>query len=507
MSNTLTKTKSINSTNSVDRCESDSREVNLNGFNRFDPKYISIGPKALRESIYGPTNINKCATLRHGGRYGGSLIERGSNPVLKKASPPSVATVSKEFNVPDVMPANTLRTAIDNNMRNIYDGSNSSLVGVSSRAFGTEYEKNGPNLLYKRSEPSHQMMKSIKMNDNSSVNNNRLTQPAVYSINAPSYQTLTKVPQHVKTHHSITILNQLSKEDQTNREMSTKQLLLNQSVAPNKISILSQPLPSLPVKTSKNLGNQQLLSASNLDHFRSKSVGTSDEFEIGCTSINRSYNTQNSTEQSTVYQAQKSDQPPLLPPKNRPRNHHTNKSTLKQCQKPPQIQPNIKTVSSSQKPSRLSSNEHSRCASYQQQSTYSTFGFDYDRAKREFRTHHMNRDDNRHVSTRNTLERESNSDETRLLSSNYRHPKTTHRVKENVSQGMVDFIKMNDQQKPESNNVRQYKFNSNISSTNPHRKVKDDNMHAHRPTGTNSRNMNYNYGDSMDLTGKIEKIL
>lgn len=464
MSNTLTKAKSNNSTNSVDRCESDSREVNLNGFNRFDPKYISIGPKALRESIYGPTNINKCATLRHGGRYGGSLIERGSNPVLKKASPPSVATVSKEFNVTDSMPANTLRTVIDNNsMRNKYDGSNASLIGVSNSAFASEYETNGTNLLYERSEPAQQMMKPIKTNEISSVNN-RSTQPAVYSINAPSYQTLTKVPQHAKTQQSMTILNKLSKEDHTN----VSALKINTSVAQNKISILSQPLPSLPCKTGKSLGNQQLLSASNLDHFRSKSVGTSDEFDICRTSINRSYNAQNFAVQSTVYQAQKTDQPPLLPPKNRPRNHQTNKSTLKQCQKPPQTQANIKTISSSQKPLRLPTNEYNRCASYQPQSSYSTFGYDYDRAKREIRTHHLNREDNRHISTRNTLGRESHSDETRL-SSNYRHPKTTHKVKENVSQGMVDFIKMNDQQKTESNNVRQYKLNSNISSTNPHR--------------------------------------
>uniref|UniRef100_A0A182T330 Protein tweety homolog n=1 Tax=Anopheles maculatus TaxID=74869 RepID=A0A182T330_9DIPT len=54
--------------------DKDPRDISNNGFNRFDPKYVSIGPKAIRNTVNNVTaNVNKCATLRHGGRYGGSL--------------------------------------------------------------------------------------------------------------------------------------------------------------------------------------------------------------------------------------------------------------------------------------------------------------------------------------------------------------------------------------------------------------------------------------------------
>ncbi|KAJ6636227.1 Protein tweety-2 [Pseudolycoriella hygida] len=83
----------------------ESREVPLNGFNRFDPKYVSIGPKALRDQHFGITN--KCATLRHGGRYGGNLgldKSQGPNPSphLKKAQPPSVATKKSTMKYSDL---------------------------------------------------------------------------------------------------------------------------------------------------------------------------------------------------------------------------------------------------------------------------------------------------------------------------------------------------------------------------------------------------------------------
>lgn len=102
--NTNTLPKKLNSTNSIDQTEPESREITLNGFNRFDPKYISIGPKQLRESSFSAASAaaNKCATLRHGGRYGGGLggsVDKGAGPTpqLKKAQPPSVSTVSKEY--------------------------------------------------------------------------------------------------------------------------------------------------------------------------------------------------------------------------------------------------------------------------------------------------------------------------------------------------------------------------------------------------------------------------
>ena len=84
--------------------DKDPRDVSNNGFNRFDPKYISIGPKAVRGSnnlnVVAATS-NKCATLRHVGRYGGSLKTSSgglaTSPNLRSAKIPSIATVSKDY--------------------------------------------------------------------------------------------------------------------------------------------------------------------------------------------------------------------------------------------------------------------------------------------------------------------------------------------------------------------------------------------------------------------------
>nr|AAM51041.1 SD02285p [Drosophila melanogaster] len=103
----------------------DPRDVTNNSFNRFDPKYISIGPKAVRGqnnnlnimSVAG--GANKCATLRHVGRYGGSLKGVSAvnatpspaaapavhSPNLRSAKTPSIATVSKDYcQQPDCIP-------------------------------------------------------------------------------------------------------------------------------------------------------------------------------------------------------------------------------------------------------------------------------------------------------------------------------------------------------------------------------------------------------------------
>lgn len=200
--------KSNNSNCSSDQYELDPREIPLNGFNRFDPKYISIGPKALRETSLMTTNL-KCATLRHGGRYGGSLTERGLNPVLKKASTPSVATVSKEFNV-----SNVNSVEIKNNITNC------SLTGVNNnRNSGSYYS-------HKRS--------TVQQPNENNVSEYNLKR--IYSIEQPNFGK----------HPNSKILSNS-----------------------HKISILNQPLPEIPPKIKHIQRNQQLLSASSLNKNRS----------------------------------------------------------------------------------------------------------------------------------------------------------------------------------------------------------------------------------------------
>lgn len=79
----------------IDVCDNkDPRDVSKDGFNRFDPKYVSIGPKKGANNLTAAINSNKCATLRHGGRFGGSLsVARGGtspSPNLKNVSQPVI---------------------------------------------------------------------------------------------------------------------------------------------------------------------------------------------------------------------------------------------------------------------------------------------------------------------------------------------------------------------------------------------------------------------------------
>lgn len=242
--NTLTKAKannSNNSNNSLDRCidTPDSREIPLNGFNRFDPKYVSIGPKALRESTFASTNLNKCATLRHGGRYGGSLsssFDRGTNPVLKKATPPSVATVSKEFNATTTTttfsaPPQTVSTATNTStfVNTAYNSrSNTSLAGVGS-GFASGYETDsGSTVPYRRSA-----MKQIS-NDSSSTFKREPTpienrppvetpQASVYSIDAAAtYRSSAKTPQHSQKQAYHQAQQQQMEQQMQVRELQSK---------------------------------------------------------------------------------------------------------------------------------------------------------------------------------------------------------------------------------------------------------------------------------------------
>ncbi|XP_061400812.1 alpha-protein kinase 1-like [Musca vetustissima] len=91
--------------------DKDPRDVSNNSFNRFDPKYISIGPKAVRGNnnlnVLAAATANKCATLGrpHGVRYGGSLRGTSPSPNLRSAKTPSIATVSKDYcPQPDCIP-------------------------------------------------------------------------------------------------------------------------------------------------------------------------------------------------------------------------------------------------------------------------------------------------------------------------------------------------------------------------------------------------------------------
>lgn len=331
---TLARGKNEHSNNSIHRIESDPREIPLNGFNRFDPKYISIGPKSLREN-YTAMNSSKCATLRHGGRYGGSLSDRGANPVLKKASPPSVAIVSKEFNASS-MNIYEENNAVDNvrsDIKTIYNLSNTSIAGVS----GTSRYNNSECLSYKQSSSKH--IKDIETNSgNYNYDSYNFIPRTVYSI-----ESQTKAPS----------LKSQSVLEQSHKILPLETSRLKEDAGPLKASIVSQPLPAIPPKNNQSHRNQQLLSASNLNKHRS--IPLSNKYPN---------NIQNcSNQKSTIVSAtyKKEDQPPVLPPKNR---NLQNKSIYKNNH----IQPGNKN--------RSFSRETGKSQKKIGHVTYSTFGYD-----------------------------------------------------------------------------------------------------------------------------------
>lgn len=511
----------------------------MNGFNRFDPKYISIGPKALRESAYATTNINKCATLRHGGRYGGSLTDRGTNPVLKKASPPSVATVSKETHLSDTAVENELNnnsnnnnsssnannsSTISNNINNnsnlnntnfnnnnstnvtAYTGSNA-LIGVSSGDVVSGYETDtGVNFpSYKRSD--QQRFNTMKYDDMKT--NNRVLQPStVYSIDA-SYHTLSRATQHAKSHQSPATINQYqySKQVQTQPPLPVKQLPPPSSTGMSNISIINQPLPDIP-QTSHSQRNSQPLSASNLEHYRSKSMGRGETYDPNVVQ-KFSHNTSRNREIRTVQPkpiaqapiknvmppAQKVDQPPMLPPKNKNKDQHSMKSTMKQSQIQNQKQHQIHAgVSTTPKVAKPIPTEHHRYPSsdqHQHQTVYSTFGYDHSRDNRRYV-----RESSREMASKNAYAREYHNEPSKSSS---RQHTTPHKSREHMH-GMVDSHKMSDCQYPEPSSRH---YNQNLEHTAPysHRRVPDE-SHSYRTMESNRRNYNINRGDSTDLTGK-----
>lgn len=471
------------SNNSIDRCESDSREIPLNGFNRFDPKYISIGPKALRDTSLTSKNMNKCATLRQGGRYGGSLTERRMNPVLKKASPPSVTYFPKKINCTKSINTNVL----NNNINTIYDGSNTSPTTAGISGYETD---SGTNFSYKRS-----MFKPSKVECNSNLVDNQRKSGTVFSIEPPPYPYLAK---------SI----QLTRSEQINNPTLQTRCAQSQPVLPVKqshlkavqgfvkMSIVNQPLPNIPPKLSANQRNQQPLSASNLDIYRSNniniSIKNSNDFQ------DRSSQTKRSTA-STINPLQMIDQPPKLPPKNRKK--VVTRLNLKQNNsKQTHLQSVTKTLPHSQKPLKYKSDERDKKCTNFHNTDYSTFGYDY--SVREIRSCRTESEKNRHIMSQNY---DSSASEHHFKQTTYRqpsHPAIVHKPK---SRDYNDFSKYHDYHHVVSNKSKICNPCTNTTLMKTNRRSRDDAYSVR--TINNDHPLNLNFGKCTDSTGNSRSDL
>lgn len=254
----------------------------MNGFNRFDPKYVSIGPKALREQK-SVSNSSKCATLRHAGRYGGGLTERGLNPVLKRASPPNVATFQKKLDIDKI---NILKSKQLNCKTNNFTGSSNIIVLDSE-------DECGISVMTLENQP-----KNVFNNMTSKYNKNHQTS-TVYSIETSSYQPSPKNCRKINSKQPSAINVPISCEN-------------------SSISILKQPLPEIP-------NGKQPLSASNLKKFEvinnmtDKNRSKSYDIRMEILSLKKQSGKSfcSSIPTQVMY-----EQPPQLPPKNKNKNKH-----------------------------------------------------------------------------------------------------------------------------------------------------------------------------------------
>lgn len=292
----------------------------LNGFNRFDPKYVSIGPKALRDQHFGVAS-NKCATLRHGGRYGGNLgLDKSQGPTpsphLKKAQPPSVATVSKEYN-----------QSQQTNQMHTFDG----LSTLPQKKSSMKYSDHIANKNESEMKP----------------------QSSVYSIEtSSSYRSPLPPPPPQQQHLQL--------------QQSNFSSISNNK--PKGISILNQPLPEIPQttvqlpETSRNL--HQPLSAANLNQYRYNSLqrpapkSTNPSRNIPMKEV-----TKPMVPQTKINPPAPKVVPPTLPPKNR----HKDDTNVRNKQ-------NTQTLPTSKSQNLLQA--QSQPQSRNQQSTHSTFGYD-----------------------------------------------------------------------------------------------------------------------------------
>lgn len=225
----------------------DPRNVSGNGFNRFDPKYISIGPKATRNPLgqMPSASVNKCATLRHGGRYGNSASKFGSlrgnpqappvvavNGPVKNPQPPTVSTVSKEF-------GSFGSATLDRRSTSTFSGG-----GLSSNSSNNNNNASGMD------EGRHR----------------EKTQQA------PQLQSMFTVEGSASTFG-----RPMSNSSNNNKSPSDGAMLGN-SVMQKPISILNQPLPDIPqsaIVKSVDVppplpaaNTNQPLSAANLSHYQ-----------------------------------------------------------------------------------------------------------------------------------------------------------------------------------------------------------------------------------------------
>lgn len=261
-----------------DECDKDPRDVTGNTFNRFDPKYVSIGPKNLRNNL--STNPNKCATLKHGGRFGGSL-----SPNPRNIAQPVVQPPPQHFQL---------------QQHHLQKPNNQQLEIQTYQLQQQSYQQQAAQL--------HQQHLEQQQNYNVATVSRDFNQhypSATLPYKKPGtgfIETSSILKKHREEVHEMTKPNTSVFSIETSSHRQTE------SRSSKPISIINQPLPEIPKQQSSN---PQVLSAANLSNYRSlqrPQASSKTSFPSGTM--------QRSRETRPVI-PMKVSAPPILPPKNR----------------------------------------------------------------------------------------------------------------------------------------------------------------------------------------------
>lgn len=322
--------------------EKDPRDITNNGFNRFDPKYVSIGPKAVRTTSSGggqqqqgqSASVNKCATLRHGGRYGGSLTagigsssgrrETSPSPLLKNVQQPMVTPQFKQQQ-------QQLQQPLQQQHMQLQDAKPERQQKLNISTVSKEYQQQSyscATLPYKKpsgfSEPSANNTPTTTsiLKKESNLDSNKQhhqPQPTVYSIDTSHHHQQPPPPPQPQpqTHHrSLSSTNQLYHETGAGSAFASPPPSSAASTATTRsnVSIINQPLPEIPTAAQQqHKNNQQPLCAATLNQYRS--------LQRPSKHSSLSLKEQNSHHQQQQYQHQAAQPPPpvqqkpSIPPK------------------------------------------------------------------------------------------------------------------------------------------------------------------------------------------------
>ncbi|XP_058817705.1 putative uncharacterized protein DDB_G0271606, partial [Topomyia yanbarensis] len=297
--------------------DKDPRDISNNGFNRFDPKYVSIGPKAIRAvGNQMTTNVNKCATLRHGGRYGGSLTAgvagggRGTSPspLLKNVQQPVVAQSNAHFKHPQQQHTQ-LQDKPDR------QSSNQQKLNISTVSKDYNQSYSCATLPYKKPSGFSEQVTTSILKKESNLDNKH--HPTVYSIDTSYHQQAAQSTQ--QHHRSLSSTNQLYHETGAGSAFaSPPPSSASTATTRSNVSIINQPLPEIPISAQSMKNNQQPLCAATLNQYRSLQRPNK---QSGLTLKESSPQPQSQHHPPPQIQQKPSIPPkvtpPMLPPKNR----------------------------------------------------------------------------------------------------------------------------------------------------------------------------------------------